>query len=129
MIKPIPDMVGHLNKIKNLGKKSVMMVVAEGDSHGGAYQLQEKLKEAGNPYDSRVVVLGHVLRGGSPVPFDRLLAARLGVFAVQSLHEGANGMMAGMLDGQTALTPIEDCITDHRHVSDIMKQLLKVLAS
>ncbi len=127
--KPIPEMVEHLKKIKALGKKSVMMIVSEGDSHGGAYLLQEKLKEADNPYDSRVVVLGHILRGGSPCPIDRMLAAELGVFAVRSLHEGANGVMAGRIREEPALTPLPECIIDHRRVTEKMKQLLKVVAS
>ena len=129
LVKPIPVMVDHLKMIRQLGKKSVMMIVSEGDTYGGAYDIQEKLKEAGNPFDSRVVVLGHILRGGSPCPADRILAAELGTFAVRSLHDGATDVMAGKIGGELTLTPLQDCITDHRRVSEKMKLLLKVLAS
>jgi 6-phosphofructokinase 1 len=106
-----------------------MMIVSEGDTYGGAYDIQKKLSEAGNPFDSRVVVLGHILRGGSPCPEDRILAAELGAFAVESLHNGATSVMAGKIGGELSLTPLQDCITDHRKVSESMKELLKVLAS
>ncbi|MGL4594941.1 MAG: ATP-dependent 6-phosphofructokinase, partial [Thermoguttaceae bacterium] len=89
--------VEQLKKIRDLGKSSVIAIVAEGDGLGGAVAVQEIMKRAGNPFDSRAVVLGHILRGGSPVASDRMLASQLGNFAVQALHEGETGKMVGLL--------------------------------
>ena len=125
----IPKIVERLNHFKSIGKKSMIMVVAEGDDHGGAYDMLEALKEAGSPYEMRVVVLGHVQRGGSPVPSDRILAAHLGCFAVCSLHNGESGKMVGQVGTNLVLRPFEEVITDHRQVTLEMMEILDVLAS
>ena len=131
-VPEIPTDVNHLienlNRIREIGKTSVIMIVAEGDDLGDAMCVQEKLKEAGNPYESRVVVLGHTQRGGSPVPADRILASELGCFAVDSLHNGETGKMAGMIDGKPTLTPLEDCVRGHRQVSPEKPHLLQIVA-
>lgn len=126
--KPIEVIIARLNELKKLGKKSVMMVVAEGERHGGAYNLLNLLKEAGNPFDARVVVLGHVLRGGTPCPIDRILAAQLGVAAVDALHNGKTGVMAGTIRGEMVLSPLADCIADEREISPDLQHLLSILA-
>ena len=85
----VPAIVEHLKLLKSRGKRSIMVVVAEGDESGGAVKLQMTvLKAAGCPFETRVVMLGHLQRGGSPVPADRILATRLGDFAVESLLAG-----------------------------------------
>jgi len=124
----VEALVAGLWKIRELGKTSVMMIVAEGDELGGAIQVQEKLKEAGNPYESRVVVLGHTQRGGSPVPTDRILASQLGCFAVDSLHRGETGKMAGILGGKLTLTPLEECVSGHRQITTEQLHLLQIIA-
>jgi 6-phosphofructokinase 1 len=106
-----------------------MAIVAEGDESGGAAALQKILKEAGNPYESRAVVLGHVLRGGSPTPEDRILAAELGNFAVSSLLHGETGKMAGNIRGELVLTPFEECVAGHRQGDKDKLRLLHVVAS
>ncbi|GHT33541.1 hypothetical protein FACS1894214_5270 [Planctomycetales bacterium] len=86
------------------------------------------LKEAGNPFDSRTVVLGHILRGGSPAPADRILASELGNFAVSSLIQGETGKMAGKIKGELTLTPLEVCVTGHRKVDLEKLRLLQIVA-
>ncbi|MBQ7029832.1 MAG: 6-phosphofructokinase, partial [Thermoguttaceae bacterium] len=66
-------------RFKALGKRSTIMIVAEGDEYGGAYKTMEALKQAGAPYEMRAVVLGHVMRGGTPVPLDRIWRRGSGV--------------------------------------------------
>jgi 6-phosphofructokinase 1 len=121
-------MIEKLRKIKNAGKTSVMAIVAEGDESGGAIEMQRILKEAGNPFDSRTVVLGHVLRGGSPVPTDRILASELGNFAVSSLLSGETGKMAGIIRGERTLTPFDACVSGHKHVIADRLSLLNIFA-
>ena len=123
------SLVDHLKRIKALGKTSVIMIVAEGDDSGGAIPLQKQLEEAGNPYDSRVVVLGHIQRGGSPAPTDRILASDLGCFAVDQLHKGETGKMAGLINGVPTLTPLEEVVAGHRRISPDKMKLLQIVAS
>ena len=74
-------------------------------------------------YEIRVSVLGHMQRGGSPSCFDRVLASRLGVKAVESIIEGKTNFMVGLLNDKVALTPLEQAI---KGSSEIDKDLLRV---
>ena len=74
-------------------------------------------------YDVRVSVLGHLQRGGSPSCFDRVLASRMGVKAVETLLEGKSNYMVGLLNDQIALTPLEQAIKGQ---SKIDKELIRV---
>ena len=121
----IETIVEKLHRFKALGKRSTIMIVAEGDEYGGAYKTMDALKKAGAPYEMRAVVLGHVMRGGSPVPLDRILATRLGRFAVDALHLGESGKMVGEIAGQLALTPFEEAIAAHKTVAPELIELLE----
>jgi len=125
----IEEIVHHLHALKARGKTSVMMVVAEGDERGGALVLQKALSEARCPYETRVLALGHLQRGGSPVPEDRILASRLGDCAVQAILQGKSGVMAGEQKGELTLTPFEDTFAYHRPVPQEYVKLLQTLAS
>lgn len=74
-------------------------------------------------YDVRVSVLGHMQRGGSPSCFDRVLASRLGVKAVESLLEGKSNFMVGLINDKVELTPLEQAVKGH---SEIDRELLRV---
>jgi 6-phosphofructokinase 1 len=74
-------------------------------------------------YDVRVSVLGHMQRGGSPSCFDRVLASRLGVKAVESLLEGKSNYMVGLQNDKVNLTPLEQAI---KGKSEIDRELLRV---
>ncbi len=125
----IGKLVKRLHHIKELGKTSVILIVAEGDDLGGAYQLHDSLAAAGNPFDSRVVVLGHIQRGGVPAPLDRILASELGCFAVEALHRGETGKMAGMINNRPVLTPLEEVVVGHRQIAADKLSLLQIIAS
>jgi 6-phosphofructokinase 1 len=121
--------VSKLQKIKDDGKSSVLAIVAEGDESGGAFAIQQILKDAGNPFESRAVVLGHILRGGSPVAADRVLASELGNFAVSAIIQGETGKMVGKINNALVLTPLEECVFKHRTVNDDQLRLLQIVAS
>ncbi|MFK7001279.1 6-phosphofructokinase [Flavobacterium oreochromis] len=113
-----------LKRSKASGKSSSIVVVSEGDKIGkNVFELKEYVEENLPEYDVRVSVLGHMQRGGSPSCFDRVLAARLGVKAVESLLEGKSNYMVGLLDDKVALTPLEQAI---KGSSKIDQELLKV---
>jgi len=124
----IPAIAAQLLKLKERGKTSVMMIVAEGDERGGATVLQKELAAAGCPFSTRVVVLGHLQRGGSPSPEDRILASRLGDFAVTALLEGASGVMAGVCGDANTLTPFEETFSEHKPLPAELLELLETLA-
>lgn len=117
-----------LRRSKLSGKSSSIVVVAEGDKIGkNVFELKDYVEQNMPEYDVRVSVLGHMQRGGSPSCFDRVLASRLGVKAVESLLEGKSNFMVGLLNDKVALTPLEHAIKGRTEidlelvrVSDIM---------
>ena len=125
----VPLIVQHLQVLKARGKQSIMIVVAEGDELGGAEVLNEDLKKAGCPFQTRVLTLGHLQRGGSPAPEDRILASRLGNFAVKAIIEGETGAMAGAVKDRLVLTPFTDTFAKHKPVPEELLELLQTLAS
>ncbi len=125
----VPKIVNHLQVLKSRGKKSIMIVVAEGDELGGVESLDEQLRKAGCPFQTRKVTLGHLQRGGSPMPADRILASRLGNLAVQAVDEGETGTMAGEINGRLLLTPFVETFAEHRPVPEDLLQLLRVMSN
>ena len=117
-------LLDSLRKSKASGKSSSIVVIAEGDKIGkNVFELKDYIEENFPEYDIRVSVLGHMQRGGSPSCYDRVLASRLGVKAVESILEGKSNYMVGMLNDKVALTPLEQAIKGH---SEIDKELLRV---
>ena len=113
-----------LKRSKASGKSSSIVVVAEGDKTGkNVFELKEYVEEHLPIYDCRVSVLGHMQRGGSPSCFDRVLASRMGVRAVEALLEGKSSLMVGIQDNKITLTPISKAIKGH---SKIDKELMRV---
>ncbi|MFN5704976.1 MAG: 6-phosphofructokinase [bacterium] len=104
-------------------KSSMIVVVAEGDEQGGAYQIAEKVKTKFNNYDIRVSVLGHIQRGGSPSCFDRVLGSRMGVAAVEALLAGRVQIMIGVVNNHIHYTSLEKAV---KHNQDIDMNLLKL---
>ncbi|BCY29168.1 6-phosphofructokinase [Flavobacterium okayamense] len=113
-----------LERSKNSGKSSSLVVVAEGDKIGkNVFELKEYVEENMPEYDVRVSVLGHMQRGGAPSCFDRVLASRLGVKAVESILEGKSNYMVGLINDKVALTPLEQAI---KGSTEVDKELLRV---
>jgi len=113
-----------LQKSKRSGKLSSIVVVSEGDKIGkNVFELAEHVTKILPEYEARVSVLGHMQRGGSPSCFDRVLASKLGVNAVEYLLDGKSDVMVGLLNNQVALTNIEEAI---KHTHDINRELLRI---
>ncbi|OIQ28553.1 MAG: 6-phosphofructokinase [Bacteroidetes bacterium MedPE-SWsnd-G2] len=117
-----------LRRSKRSGKSSSIVVVAEGDKIGkSVFELKDYVDEHMHDYEVRVSVLGHMQRGGSPSCFDRVLASRMGVKAVESLLDGKTNFMVGLVNDKMNLTPLDQAIkgqskinTELLRVSDIM---------
>ena len=103
----IDELIISLKKSKNSGKTSSIVVVAEGDKTGeNVFELAKSVEEKFPDYEIKVSVLGHMQRGGSPSCFDRVLATRMGVKAVESLMSGKFSKMIGVKEGEITLTPL-----------------------
>ena len=121
-------LVESLNRSRKSGKSSSIVVVAEGDKIGkNIFELKDFVDENLEGYDVRVSVLGHMQRGGAPSCFDRVLASRMGVKAVEALLNGQSNYMVGLLTNKMELTPVDNAIKGKTkinlellRVSDIM---------
>jgi 6-phosphofructokinase 1 len=111
-------------------KASKIIIVAEGDDMGGAFNVGEVLKEKFPAYDIRVSVLGHIQRGGKPSCMDRVLASRLGVAAVEGLLNGQSGEMVGLKNKEIIFTPFDHAIKhiDAKEISAAWLKLVEILS-
>ena len=117
-------LLDSLKHSKKSGKSSSIVIVAEGDKIGkNVFELKDYVEEHLPIYDVRVSVLGHMQRGGNPTCFDRVLASRMGVKAVEALLEGKTNYMVGIRDNDLILTPISEAIKGHTPVDE---ELIKV---
>lgn len=93
-------------------KSSSIVIVAEGEKNGGAAKVAEQVKMLLPEYETKVTVLGHVQRGGSPTAMDRMLGLRFGVAAVQAIDAGKSGLMIGILQNKLSETSFDKAIRD-----------------
>ena len=113
-----------LQKSKSSGKSSSIVVIAEGDKIGkSVFELKDYVESNLPEYDVRVSVLGHMQRGGSPSCFDRVLASRLGVKAVEMIIENKTNLMIGLKNNTVITTDLEEAITGGHEIN---KELLRV---
>jgi 6-phosphofructokinase 1 len=104
----VETLIERLRTGQERGKKSSIIVVAEGDIVGGAAAIAAQVGERSEFKDNRVTVIGHLQRGGSPTAFDRVLASRMGVRAVEALLEGESGKMVGVSGQYMLLRPLAE---------------------
>lgn len=117
-------LLDSLKRSKESGKSSSIVVVAEGDKIGkNVFELKDYVEENLPEYEVRVSVLGHMQRGGSPSCFDRVLASRMGVKAVESLLENQSRLMVGLMNDKITVTPLHKAIKGQ---SKINKELIRV---
>ncbi len=121
--KSVNELMNDLASSGRAGKTSSIVVVSEGDKSGGVFELASKIEDSFPDYEVKVTVLGHTQRGGKPSCFDRVLASRLGVAAVEALREGDSGVMVGMRNQKVVQTPLKEAISKHNAID---RELLKV---
>lgn len=110
-------------------KSSSIVVVAEGETEGGAFTIADQVKKRLPKKDIRVTVLGHVQRGGSPTVHDRVLASRLGIAAVDAIMRGEYNCMMGMAHGKVVSTPFPQAIKGVRDLDPELFRVLRFLAT
>lgn len=124
----VEQIVSILNRGWERKKTSMIVIVAEGDDSGGAYKIAEEVKSRFQQYDTRVSILGHMQRGGSPTCFDRVLASRFGVAAVEQLMAGESGKMVGLINNKMELTSFEDVVTCKKEFPLDLMRVAEVLS-
>ncbi len=113
-----------LKRSKKSGKSSSIVVVSEGDKIGkNVFELKDYVEKNMTEYEVRVSVLGHMQRGGNPTCFDRVLASRFGVKAVELLLDDEKNVMVGIRNNKMVTTPI---IEITRCKNSINKELLRI---
>lgn len=131
----VPEIHTELSEIHNRlmqgkqrGKTSSILIVAEGNLEGNAFEIAAKLKQVcGSEY--RVVVLGHIQRGGCPTARDRILATKFGAFAVDAITEGKSRVMVGEVKGEMVTTPLEHTWEKKKPLDPYLLRLNRALES
>jgi 6-phosphofructokinase 1 len=124
----LEDVAKRLSDAYMRGKNHAIAVIAEGAKHN-IQDVAKYLEQNGNVgFEVRITILGHIQRGGSPTAFDRLLATRLGVKAVDCLLSGTHGVMVGLEGREICPVSLEDVTTKHRGVNMEYYNLADVLS-
>jgi 6-phosphofructokinase 1 len=124
----INRLVGYLKTDFQKKRRSGIIIVAEGDDGGGAYDVAQKVQSEFPDWETKVTVLGHTQRGGKPNAFDRILASRMGHAAVLALREGRTREMVGVQGNQIAYVPLEQAIKHHATISPYLLELVDALS-
>lgn len=124
----VDKLCDYLETERRKNKTSGIVIVAEGNSGGGAAEMAEKVKARLPEYDTRVTTLGHIQRGGSPTANDRVLASTLGHEAVKALIEGQSGVMVGQINGLTSFTPFDEACGRHNEINKNWYEIAHILS-
>ena len=125
----IEELISSLTEKEKRKKLVNLVVVAEGDEFGGANEIAAIIKKRLPQADTRVCILGHIQRGGSPTCIDRLIASRMGYHAVECLLTGRNNVMVGILNNKVHYTPLDKAVKATQKISDDWFKIVKILAS
>ncbi|MBQ2026191.1 MAG: 6-phosphofructokinase [Paludibacteraceae bacterium] len=109
-------------------KNSSIVLVAESDATGGAQGVADRVKKEHPEYDVRVVVLGHMQRGGSPSAQDRILASRMGAAAIEALLEEQRNLMVGIVNDEIVYVPFTKAIRDDKPINMKLISTLRTLS-
>jgi 6-phosphofructokinase 1 len=123
----VEKVAGVIEDAYRRGKNHAIIIVAEGASIHVS-DLARQLDDMDIGFKTRVSILGHIQRGGSPTAFDRHLAARLGIRAVQALLAGENDMMVGLRGRDITLAPLVDVTSKTRPVNMEYYNMVRMLA-
>lgn len=121
----IEEVCVKLKRGADRGKLHSIILVAEGAA--SALEIAEVIKEK-TGFETRVTILGHIQRGGTPSAFDRILASRLGAKAVELLLEGQSGKMVGLIGGKVMATDIEQALEQPKTIDLEVVQLANILS-
>lgn len=95
---------------------------------GGAMELAKNFSERNNYFDIKVTILGHLQRGGSPTYFDRVLASKMGIAAVEGLLNGQTDVMVGIRNNVIVFNKFHDVIGKHHEIDSELIRIAKILS-
>jgi 6-phosphofructokinase 1 len=124
----IEGLITQLRKSAKRKKLFNLVIVAEGNQNGGAMEIAAKVNERYKEYETKVTIIGHLQRGGSPTASDRLLASRLGFEAVNQLVKNSDSGALGIVNGNTKLTSFEDAIIKSKKPKESLIKMAEILA-
>jgi len=124
---PIDQIIKRVQNARARGKKSSIIVTAEGEKPGRAYDLAEQFRKRAG-LEAKVAILGHQQRGGSPTANDRILASRMGAVAVDYLLRGECDKMVGILSGKLVTVSFEQAVNNEKKTPEEYLSLVKYLA-
>lgn len=122
------SLIKTLSKAVKRKKLFSLVVVAEGDETGGAVKVAQQVQEQFPQFETKVTIIGHLQRGGSPTCADRILASRLGHAAVEGLLDGKKNVMAGVINNKIKFTDFHDCISKEKIPNEDLLNLSEILA-
>ncbi|MCX7978348.1 MAG: ATP-dependent 6-phosphofructokinase, partial [Bdellovibrionaceae bacterium] len=120
--------VERIRQAISKGKKSSIIITAEGQKPGRAYDLAESIRKKSG-LESKVCILGHQQRGGSPTANDRILASRLGAAAVNTLLSGICDVMIGTQNGRLVQVDLKIAVETEKKTPLEYVQLANLLAT
>ena len=124
----VEQLISQLQKSAKRKKLFNLVIVAEGNQNGGAMEIAKKVTDKYSEYETKVTIIGHLQRGGSPTANDRLLASRLGYQAVLAIIEGRKDVALGIVNNETAYTPFHDAITLSKKPKESLVRMAEILA-
>jgi 6-phosphofructokinase 1 len=124
----VDELIHILEKGAGRKKSSSLVVVAEGGKPGHSIELAKEVSKRFEYYDTKVTILGHLLRGGSPTVSDRVLASQLGVVAVEYLLKGISGGMIGIVNNRINFTPFAEATGKVANFDDEMLRIASILS-
>ncbi len=124
----VEDIIRSLEEKEKRQKLVNLIVVAEGDQFGGV-ELAKQIKERMPLLETRVCILGHIQRGGSPTCFDRVIASRMGYSAVECLIEGRYDVFVGIVNNKMHYIPLNEAVKKKQRISEEWMKIVKILAT
>ncbi len=124
----LDELFAKLDEGGKTNKKSSLVVVAEGSKIGGALDLAKKFSERNNYFDIKVTILGHLQRGGTPTYFDRVLASKMGVAAVEGLINGESNAMVGMRNNKIVFNNFDTIVGSRHEIDTEALRIAKILS-
>ena len=119
----IENLISRLDEGKKLYKTSSIVVVAEGNKYGSASKIAKDVGKRYQEDEIKVTILGHLQRGGSPSAFDRIVASRLGMGAVQAIKSKKFNVIVGIIKNDIHYSPIHSVV---KETGSIQNEIIKI---
>lgn len=124
----IDELVEKLTRGEKKNKTSSLVIVAEGGKSGSAMEIAKKVNERSSYFDTKVTILGHLQRGGSPTYFDRVIASKMGVAAIEGLDKGITDSMVGISHHEIIFNTFKDLMNQPRDIHKDDLRIAKILS-